>query len=405
MMWVFVVVGMLTFFIGLLKLPASEVWGAFYVNLIFWMGLACGAAVTPAIFQIVRAKWSGSIRRIGEANSAFLPWAFMLFLCTYFGKEYLFPWARAPKPGCEWWMQPNFVYARFTILIGLLFFLICRFVKLSLREDVGLARELRPNDKHWQGWPHYALAKNWRGSKTEIPAIQAKLSWNAPLIIALYAVIYSLFAFEMVMAMDNIWYSNLYGGFTFVGNIYMGWAVTIITLFYLARNNRVFAASVNSGQLWDLGKLLFGFSMLWGYLFFSQFLPQWYGNLPEETQWLILRTREYPWKALSWLTFSCAFVFPFILLISEDVKRVGRTAVPICLVVLLGVWLERYVTVMPQLSPHAIPLVTASSGAGVMELGLFLGFMGVYMLAVLSFWSRYPMVPVAHPLTHGSTDW
>ena len=149
----------------------------------------------------------------------------------------------------------------------------------------------------------------------------------------------------------------------------------------------------------------FGFTMLWGYLFFSQFLPQWYGNLPEETQWLFLRTREYPWKGLSWLTFSCAFVFPFIVLISEDVKRVGKTVVPVTLIILLGVWLERYVTVMPQLSPTAIPLVTAASGSGVMELGIFLGFMGIYVLSVLGFWSRYPMVPVAHPLTHGSDKW
>lgn len=403
--WLFVVIGVVTFLVGLAYVPAQEVWGVYYVNLIFWMGLSIGAAVTPAIFQIVRAKWSASIRRVGEAHSAFLPWAFLLFLATYFGKEVLFPWARAPMPGREWWMQPNFVYLRFFLLFGLLFLLICRFVRLSLREDIGLAREIRPNDKRWQGWPFYALVKNWRGTEQEVQATQEKLSWNAPLIIALYAVIYSLFAFEMIMGMDTIWFSNMFGGFMFVGNIYLGWGATIVFVLFLCGASPAFNSVARRDQLWDLGKLLFGFCMLWGYLFWAQFLVQWYGNLPEETQWLILRTREYPWKGLSWIVFSMCFIIPFMVLISEDVKRTPKAILTIVSVIMVGVWLQNYVLVMPQLIPETIPLNAAKYGAGIIELGITLGFFGAYALAVLSFLGRYPLVPIAHPLTRGVNKW
>lgn len=276
---------------------------------------------------------------------------------------------------------------------------------MSLREDIGLARERRPNDKRWQGWPFYAIVKNWRGSKDEIQYTQEKLSWNAPLIMALYCVIYSLFAFEMIMAMDTIWFSNMFGGFIFVGNIYLGWGATILILIYLCKTNPTFASIARKDQLWDLGKLLFGFCMLWGYLFFSQFLVQWYGNLPEETQWLILRTREYPWKGLSWIVFSMCFVIPFLVLISEDVKKTPRAVASIIFVIMIGVWLEKYVLVMPQLSPTEIPLTSASMGGGVMELGLFVGFFGIYALSILHFLGRYPLVPIAHPLTHGCNKW
>lgn len=404
--WAFVVVGIASFLLGLLLYPAHRIWGAYYVNLLFWMGLAVGGVITVVICQVVRAKWSATIRRIGEANVAFLPWAFVLLLATYFGKEYLFPWARGPMPGREWWMQPNFVYARFVILMAFLFFVLTRFVRHSLRADIGLIRERRGESGHpYLGWPYQGLVANWRGADIEVPGTQRRLSVMAPIVIALYAVIYSLFAFEMVMAMDTVWFSNMFGGFYFVGNIYMGWGMTILLTLYYVNRNQGFSNVVNTGQLWDLGKLTFGFCMLWGYLFWSQFLPQWYGNMPEETQWLILRTREEPWMTLGWLTFACAFIIPFITLLSDDIKKTPRAITKVVFIVLLGVWLEKYMVVMPQLFPSEIPLLSAELGFGLPELGIFLGFMGAYLLSIQGFLSKYPAIPVANPLTYGSQDW
>src|SRR5690606_34019969 len=114
-------IGVASFIIGVLKFDPAYVWGVYYTNLIFWMGLSLGGVIIACIIQIVRAKWAPPIRRIAEANIAFLPWAFFLFLGSFAGKEVLFPWGRAPMPGREWWMEPHFVYARFIVLFLLLF--------------------------------------------------------------------------------------------------------------------------------------------------------------------------------------------------------------------------------------------------------------------------------------------
>lgn len=83
---------------------------------------------------------------------------------------------------------------------------------------------------------HYdALTVGWKGAEAEIAEIQPKRSWNAPLLMALYGVIYSLFAFEMIMATDAVWYANMFGGWIFIGNIYVGWAVLAITSTYLIK--------------------------------------------------------------------------------------------------------------------------------------------------------------------------
>lgn len=295
-------------------------------------------------------------------------------------------------------MQPDFVYGRQAVLLAVLFFLLWRFVRLSLRSDIGFVRERLGRKDRWAGWLYQGLSSGWKGSATEIPAIQNKMSRIAPVLVFLYAVIYSLFTFEFVMNMDPVWISNLFGGFYFIGNIYIGWAMLGILSYHFSRINSDYAKVITPATRWDLGKLTFGFCMFWGYFFFSQFLPQWYGNLPEETQWMILRTREYPWKSLGWITFSMCFILPFILLLSRDVKKTGATTAVIGLVILIGVWLEKYIAIMPNFSPSSIPL-------GYVEIGIFFGFLGLYVLSITSFLGKFPFVAVSHPQTLGSDEW
>ncbi len=397
-LWVLVFVGVATFFTGLIGFDHKYVWGVYYINLLFWMGLALGGVIISCIVQIVRAKWAPPVRRIAEANAGFLPWAYLLFLVSYAGKGKLFPWANAPMPGREWWMQPDFVYARFAILLFILFAFMCRYVKNSLRSDIGVLRERHLDN--WTGQIYAEIAKNWRGSDVEVKDIQVRLSRRAPLIILLYAIIYSMFAFEMVMSMDTIWYSNMFGGFFFVGNVYMGWAMLTLLTIYFMNKSAAFAKTLSTQQFWDLGKLTMGFAILWGYLFFSQYLPQWYGNMPEESQWMLLRTRGL-WMPVSYTVLAMCFIFPLIWLISEDVKKTPWAFSTVCCVVLLGVWLEKYVIVMPQLSPGHIPLLDFPF----MEIGITVGFMGVYGLSIVNFMRKYPFIPVSHPLTAGSRDW
>jgi hypothetical protein len=396
--WFFIAIGLVTFGVGFFAYPRSLLWGSYYINFIFFTGLSVGAVMLSVIFQIVRALWSGPVRRISEANVAFLPYAFVFFLLSYFGRHELFPWARGEFPGRGFWMEPNLVYLRFTILLGILFLGLRCFVRLSLREDVGTLQEKSPNAARWKGGAFKCLTAKWLGSDREVAGIQHKLSVRAPVMMMLYIVIYSLFVFEMLMAMDPIWYANMFGGFNFVGNLYMGWAVVAITTITCARNNPQFAKIVTTQQLWDLGKLTFAFTILWGYLFFAHFLPQWYGNMPEETQWMILRTREYPWRSVAWTVFALSFVIPFILLLSRDLKKSPIHFRLVAAIILVGVWLEKYLLVMPQLSPTTVPF-------GALDLGLFLGFFGCYLIAITGFLAKYPFVALAHPLTSGRNNW
>lgn len=397
LLWAFVFIGAITFTLGLFLAPA-HLWTIFLVNIVFWMGLSMGGVMISVIVQIVRATWSAPIRRIAEANVAFLPYAYITLVVSWFGRSYLYPWARGPMPGREWWMQEGFAYSRILILVGFLIFLMCRYVSMSLRSDVGLVREKTKEPAKWSGFVYDWLTRGWEGSAVEVTKLQRKMSFNAPIVVFFYAVITSVFAFEMVMSMDTSWVSNMFGGFIFLGNIYIAWAMTTVLTVYFAAKSPAYRKTVSKDQLWDMGKLMFGFCMLWGYTMFSQYLPQWYGNLPEETQWLILRTKEMPWKPFSWLVFSMCFICPFILLVSEDIKKAPRALLVVCSVILVGVFLERYLVIAPQVFPHEIPF-------GFFDVAVTLGFLGAYFLSIFNFMSKYPYVPVSHPQSKGITTW
>ena len=397
-LWIMVMIGVIVFSAGLLFGDAGETWGAFYVNAVWFQGLALGGVMTTVIMQIVRAKWGAPVRRLAEANVAYLPVAFVVFLTTYFGREYLFYWGRHPMPGREFWMSPGFVYLRFSVLFFVLFYLMTRFVFMSLRGDVGLAHDRAKDKSKWERPIHRYLLGGWKGAEREVIPLQRKMSVNAPVVAMCYIVVVSLFAFEMIMGMNPIWFSNLFGAFIFVSQIYIGWAGLALMTMYFAKKNKAFGEQIHTQQYWDMGKLNFGFCMLWGYMFWSQFLTQWYGNLPEETQWLILRTREFPWKGLAWIAFPMAFVIPFITLLSRDLKKTPKTYAVVCLTLMAGVWLDRYLIIMPEVSPHHIPF-------GITEIGIFVGFLGAYLLCIRTFLSKYPFLQVSHPLTHGSRDW
>ena len=396
--WAGIAIGILTFSYGILFETPERLWSVYFVNLVFFLGLALGSVVLSAIFQIVRAKWSAPVSRIAEAPVSFLPWAYVLWAVTYFGKDYLYPWATKPAAGKEWWMQPNFVYVRFAVLLAILFLFMYRFVRLSLRADIGYLREKSANKTQWAGLHFDSLVKGWKGSDAETAKIQPCRSRMAPLLIILYGVIYSLFVFEMYMSMDPTWYANMFGVFNFAGNVYMGWACLAVTVTYLISCNKEYAKCVHPDQFWDLGKMTFAFCMIWGYTFWSTFLPQWYGNMPEETQWMILRTREFPWKGLAWCVFPACFIIPFITLLSRDLKKTPRYYIRVCLLIMTGIWFEKYVVTIPNFSPHEIPF-------NFLEVGMFFGFLGAYGLSVKGFLEKYPFIQVSHPATRGSQKW
>ena len=145
-------------------------------------------------------------------------------------------------------------------------------------------------------------------------------------------------------------------------------------------------------QFHDIGKLLFGFCLLTGDFFYSQFLVIWYSNLPEETKYVIRRVRGEPWEPLAFTILFICFAIPFVALLSRKLKMKPMTMAGLSILILVGMWLERLLLVGPSVwEKNWIPL-------GFFEVCITIGFLGGMGLSVLWFLRRFPLLPVSDPL-------
>lgn len=391
----FIVFGMCAFAYEVLAgEDAQHAWLAIHVNFIFWFGLAAASTVFSAVFQICNAQWVRPIRRLFEAGSTFFFYCPVLLLILYFFKSYehLFVWAHEPAPGKEGWLTPSFVYVRDILAIILLVVLGRRVVHYSVRQDIGAIRgglTGMPAEKinRWNDKEYDRFVGDWGSdAKDELVRTSSALTRLSPVVVLAYALVMTLIAFDLVMSVDPHWYSTMFGGFIFMSAGYLALAWCSMFVAFARVSHPLFVAKIERRTLHDLGKLLFGFGIFWAYLFWSQYLPIWYGNMSEETHYLILRLREQPWHDFAWMVLGCCFIIPFLLGLSRDVKQTPPLLFCTGMIVACGLWMQLYLLITPSLYNSVIPF-------GMVEVAVTLAFFGGFLLSVSAFLEKAPLVP------------
>lgn len=385
LLWVLLGAGVLTFLLEATGPNRLRTWQIFLVNFLFWSGMAQGGLVFAATYDVVRARWGGAVKRLAQGLGAFLPVSFLLFFLLLAGRQVLFPWVNQPIPGKRAWLNTPFLFARDGIGLSILYGLGLASLYYSLRSDLG-----RAVTHGGDSLPRISalLTRGWRGLEEERGRSQRVLSILLPILLFTYATVFSLIGFDLVMALDPRWYSTLFGAYFFMSSFYLGLAAVAI-LAVLARRRLGLEEQIGRKQFHDLGTLLFGFCLVTGDFFWSQFVVMWYGNLPEETEYLILRGYEMPWAPLTWTVLLVSFIIPFLLLLSRRVKESPRTLLAIALVILVGMWIERYSLVVPSLWHRpGLPF-------GWIELLITGGFLAAVALSYSAVLSAFPFPPVS----------
>ncbi len=208
-----------------------------------------------------------------------------------------------------------------------------------------------------------------------------------------YGFLLSLFAIDLIMSLDPWWYSTLFPGYYFIASFYS--AIIAIYLFALVAQDRLgLTKYLHPRQFHDLGKMTLGFCIFTGYLFYGQLLVIWYGNLPDETRFVILRTKLAPWAPFGWTVLFLCFVIPFFTLLSKRIKINRPSMIVLTTMILVGLWMERFLLVVPSTwAGPGIPF-------GLVEVLVSAGFFGLVWLCITIFLSRVPVVPVSDPLFH-----
>ena len=379
-------IGLVAFVIGLFVAP-DRVWRAYHVNWLFFASLSSAGIVFVAVQRITTARWSRAIIRFMEGFVAFLPIAFVLLLFSVFaGKGHIFPWTHETPPVTEKVLYYNgtFLTLRVLIAFGLLTLLSLWYIYTSVRLDVGLLPEAGAK---WAEGLRARMRNGFRDERRELHSTHSLQGKLAVFLILLFGYGWSILAFDLSMGMSLHFQSTLYGWWFFMGAWLCG--LTVLTLLTLAWRRFLSAESlITDVHFHDLGKLCFAFTAFWGYLTFGQYLVIWYGNLAEETHWARLRLID-PWAGTTVLAVVMVFVAPFFGLLSKAAKLFKPTLVLFTVISLVGMWLVRYLEVYPSLygESNGLPL-------GIWEIGVTLGYVGVWGWCYLAFMNAFPRMRV-----------
>jgi hypothetical protein len=380
------ILGLILFIVSVTGEAASAVraWQLFHVNWIYFTGLAGGSVAFVAVQKVTNAKWSGLIIRFAEAAVVFLPISLIgLVLIFTLGYHAIYgPMVEAlhglPHSKAIW-LSHEFMFARLALGLIALTVVGCSLVRADLLPDMYALRSVVT------GWRR-GLFERWSSEYERTSAVEheARIRRRAPVYVVVYAYVFTLMAFDGIMALQPHWFSNLLGGFFFMGSFLGAHMLLALLMIYGARQLGI-RELISPKQRHDLGKLCFGFTVFWTYLMWAQFLVIWYGNLPEETGFVFARLWGH-WLPVGKAVFLGMFLIPFFGLLGVAPKKNRITLGFFATVSLVSLWLERYLLVMPSITPLPGPVFD------VPELGPTLLFAGLFLFSYGLFGRIFPML-------------
>ena len=386
--WVFfalIAIGGATFIFGLISGHPQRAWQAYLINFLLWSSIAQGAVLFSAVMHMTNARWSGPLAGLSESFTAFVPISYLLFLILFLGRAHIFPWLHEDLHGKEVWLNIPFLFTRDCIGLLILYILGFGYLFNALQLKLDPSRPM----SRWR----QSIVDAWKRNHQKPDDIKRRMTVWGGLYILAFAVVLCLIGFDLVMSMDPHWISTLFGAYHFVKAFFIGLGALII-LASIIRIRQGEASGIKSNHLHDVGKLFFGFCLLWADFFYVQLMVIYYGNIPEETHYVITRTMLAPWNKLAWTVFIVCFVGPFFILLNQRIKTKPILMTVICSVVIVGIWLEHLLLLGPALS-HDTQSIPLSVSDGLISLG----FLGLMVIAIGYFMKIFPE---AMPATESS---
>ncbi len=328
----------------------NKPWTAVYVAAIFFMFISLGIFTFNQLQYAGSAGWSPVLYRVMEGMSAYLlPGSiifFLLLIAATLHLNHMFIW------------MDDTIVAEDTIIQGKVGFLNIPFFLIRAVVFLG-------------GWNLFRYLNRKNSLKLDETGDLVYHKKNFKLAagyLAFFIVTESIASWDWIMSIDTHWYSTLFGWYVFASFIVS--AVTVIALVTLYLKSKGLLEHVNTSHIHDLAKFMFGFSIFWTYLWFSQFMLQWYSNIPEEVTYYVFRMEEY--NLPFFLMLPLNFVLPVLLLINTEFKRLSWIIVMAGISILVGHYLDFFNMIMPG-------TVGGSWSIGVAEIGSILFFAGLFI--------------------------
>ncbi len=324
-------------------------WAFYITNFVFWIGISHAGTLISAILRLVNARWRRPVTRCAEVITAFALMIGAMFPIIHLGRPWLFFWL-VPYPSTRG-IWPNFrsplvwdFFAISTYLTGSVLFLF-----LPMIPDFALVRDRTSGMRRKI---YGVLALGWRGTTKQWHRLESAMQIMAIAIIPVAVSVHTIVSFDFSMAPVPMWHSTIFGPYFVAGAIFSGIAALIVAMAALRRFLHL-EAYLHPLHFENLGKLLLMMSLLWGYFVFAERLTTWYGNESSEMA-VFWTTQRLSFAPLYWTMVICNFIVPLAILSFRRLRTITG-CVAASLSVIVGMWLERFLIVVPSLGHKYLP--------------------------------------------------
>jgi len=361
-------------------------WNFYITNFVFWIGISHAGTLISAILRLVNATWRRPITRCAEAITVFALLIGSMFPIVHLGRPWLFYWL-VPYPN-ERMIWPNFrsplmwdFMAINTYLIGSITYLYLPLVPdLAVVRDrtTGLRRRI-----------YALLALGWRGTARQWNRLERAISIMAIIILPVAVSVHTIVSWDFAMTLNPMWKSTIFGPYFVVGAIFSGIAALILAMAVLRKVLHL-ESYLEPLHFQNLGKLLLTMSCLWFYFTFAEYLTAWYNNEPHEMVvfWSKISGRYAP---LFWAMVAGCFVVPMVLVGIRRFRTITGVAAA-SLTVVAGMWLERFLIIVPTLAHPRLQFVRGSYTPRWPEITITIGTFAYFGLLYIVFTKLFPII-------------
>lgn len=360
-----IAIGLLTFIVGLMK-NQERMWASYLVAFFFFACLGIGGLFWCAIQNVANAGWSVSIRRYAEGATAYFPVMIIASIVLAFGMKKLYPWANPDVVA----ITPVIQAKAFYLNIGAV-----------------LARMLIFGVGCWI-FARVIIGNSLKQDQSGDDNLTLKSVRPSVIFLLFFALGFSLVSVDLLMSLLPTWYSTIFGVYCFAGLFQAFPAFLALVIIFMRRAGFV-KGYVTVEHLHDVVKFEKAFTIFWAYIAFSQFMLQWYANIPEETEYYIMRSQN-GWMAISLTLLFFRFVVPFLALLPRSAKRNENHVILVSILILVMQYLDIYWMVYPN-------FFEGHMAFGFWEVGVFAGFAGIFLAVLMNFYSKHSLVAVKDP--------
>jgi molybdopterin-containing oxidoreductase family membrane subunit len=330
---------------GVTGLHRPVFWGFYLVDFVFWIGISHAGTLISAILRLTDAGWRKPVTRAAEAITVFALMIGAMFPIIHLGRAWRFYWLFPYPNGRLLW--PNFRSPLLWDVTAITTYLTGSVIYLYLPLIPDLAQLAEAHRIPWRRVLYRTLSLGWTGSDRQWHALERAMKLMAGIILAVAVSVHTVVAWDFAMTIAPMWHSTIFGPYFVAGAIFSGIAALLLVMaalrkvlhleFYLTRHH-----------FNNLSKLLLMMSLLWFYFTMAENLTVWYGNDPSEMAVFAARTRTQ-YAPFFWTMVFLNFVVPLVLLGIRRLRTISTAAIASACVI-VGMWLERYIIIVPTLS-------------------------------------------------------